>query len=105
MEPTIALQCVTKSFESLTYNRTSRAASSQLKTYRPHIHLYHSIWTADYQNKEVCQAQVEEEQVCGGPHGLGREDNDQDQHIPDDPDSEDQAAHDITLLLNIKHNY
>ena len=31
MEPTIALQCVTKSFESLTYNRTSRAASSQLK--------------------------------------------------------------------------
>ena len=31
MEPAIALPCVTKSFESLTYNRTSRAASSQLK--------------------------------------------------------------------------
>ena len=76
---------------------------SEPKTYRPHIHLYHSIWTADYQNEEVCQAQVEEEQVCRGPHGLGCEDNDQNQHIPDDPDSEDQAAHDITLLLNIKH--
>ena len=34
MEPTIALQCVTKSFESLTYNRTSRAASSQLKIHK-----------------------------------------------------------------------
>ena len=31
MEPAIALPCVTKSFESLTYNRTSRAASLQPK--------------------------------------------------------------------------
>ena len=42
----------------------------KVEAYRPHVHLYHGIWTAHDQNQEICQAQVEKEQVGGGPHGL-----------------------------------
>ena len=49
--------------------------------YRSHVHLYHGIGTADNQHQQVRNAQVQQEQVGGGPHGLGGQYHNQNENI------------------------
>ena len=62
--------------------------------YPSHVHLYHGVGAAHDQHQQVGDAEVEEEQVGGGPHRLGGQDDDEDEDVADDADGEDEAEED-----------
>ena len=62
--------------------------------YPSHVHLYHGVGAAHDQDEKVGDAEVEEEQVGGGPHRLGGEDDDEDEDVADDADGQDEAEED-----------
>ena len=41
-----------------------------IASYRSHVHLNHGIWAADNQHQQVRNAEIQQEQVGGGPHRL-----------------------------------
>ena len=63
-----------------------------LSPHPSHVHLDHGVGAAHDQNKQVSNAQVQQEQVGGGPHGLRGEDDDEDENIADNSNSKDQAG-------------
>ena len=63
-------------------------------SYPSHVHLYHGVGAAHDEDQQVGDAEVEEEQIGGGPHWLGGEDDDEDEDIADDADGEDEAEED-----------
>ena len=62
--------------------------------YPSHVHLYHRVGAAHDKDEKVGDAEVEEEQVGGGPHRLGGEDDDEDEDVADDADGQDEAEED-----------
>ena len=63
-------------------------------TYPPHVHLNHGVGAADNEDQQVGNAEVEEEEVGGGSHGLGGEDHDEDQDVAHDSHGQDEAEQD-----------
>ena len=63
-------------------------------THGAHVHLDHGVGAADNEDQQVGNAEVEEEEVGGGSHGLGGEDDDEDQDVAHDSHGQDEAEQD-----------